>query len=94
MLSVKQTMPPTESTPLVSSAHAGPAILSQKKFTTVLGYIQLLLLIFFLFGTEMKEAEHYSVEEYIIFRDIMVMLLLGFGYLMTFLKKYGLGAVG
>ena len=31
---------------------------------------------------------------YIAFRDIMAMLLLGFGYLMTFLKTYGLGAVG
>jgi ammonium transporter Rh len=36
----------------------------------------------------------YSAAEYIIFRDIMVMLLLGFGFLMTFLRKYGLGAVG
>ncbi|EEC50790.1 predicted protein, partial [Phaeodactylum tricornutum CCAP 1055/1] len=31
---------------------------------------------------------------YIAFRDIMAMLLLGFGYLMTFLKNYGIGAVG
>jgi hypothetical protein len=87
-------MPPTESTPLVASNHVGAAALSQKKFTMILGYIQLILLLFFLFGTQMKEAVQYSVEEYIIFRDIMVMLLLGFGYLMTFLKKYGLGAVG
>eukprot|EP00557_Chaetoceros_sp_GSL56_P005444 CAMPEP_0176490952 /NCGR_PEP_ID=MMETSP0200_2-20121128/8159_1 /TAXON_ID=947934 /ORGANISM="Chaetoceros sp., Strain GSL56" /LENGTH=424 /DNA_ID=CAMNT_0017888321 /DNA_START=134 /DNA_END=1408 /DNA_ORIENTATION=- len=36
----------------------------------------------------------YSTQKYIVFRDIMVMLLLGFGYLMTFLEKYGLGAVG
>ncbi len=36
----------------------------------------------------------FSTQEYIIYRDIMVMLLLGFGYLMTFLEKYGLSAVG
>ena len=30
----------------------------------------------------------------ILFRDIMAMLLVGFGYLMTFIKTYGLGAVG
>ena len=33
-------------------------------------------------------------DRYIAFRDIMAMLLLGFGFLMTFLKTYGLGAVG
>lgn len=89
-------MSATESTSLLSSLdpHSGPASLSQKKFTTLLGYIQLLLLVFFLFGTQMKQPDQYTVEEYIIFRDIMVMLLLGFGYLMTFLFKYGLGAVG
>jgi len=31
--------------------------------------------------------EKYSVKEYIAFRDIMAMLLLGFGYLMTFLEQ-------
>jgi len=36
----------------------------------------------------------FTTQQYIIYRDIMVMLLLGFGYLMTFLEKYGLGAVG
>jgi len=40
------------------------------------------------------DVGEYHVEKYVIFRDIMVMLLLGFGYLMTFLKSYGLGAVG
>eukprot|EP00979_Chaetoceros_neogracilis_P000074 scaffold18_cov238-Chaetoceros_neogracile.AAC.1 len=38
--------------------------------------------------------EDFTTQQYIIFRDIMVMLLLGFGYLMTFLEKYGLSAVG
>jgi hypothetical protein len=33
-----------------------------------------------------------SVKEGIAFCDTMAMLLLGFGYLMTFLKKYGMGA--
>jgi ammonium transporter Rh len=36
----------------------------------------------------------YSPAQYAIFRDIMAMLLLGFGFLVTSLKQYGLSAVG
>ena len=46
------------------------------------------LILFFVFGTTYSDAD-YQVREYIAFRDIMAMLLLGFGYLMTFLKSYG-----
>ena len=55
--------------------------------------IQGVLLAFFIAGTKYSD-EPYEVKEYIAFRDIMAMLLIGFGYLMTFLKSYGLGAVG
>lgn len=48
--------------------------------------------IFILFRYD--DVDEFTTEKYIIFRDIMVMLLLGFGYLMTFLEKYGLSAVG
>ena len=40
------------------------------------------------------DVSNFATPKYIVFRDIMVMLLLGFGYLMTFLESYGLGAVG
>mmetsp|Transcript_16462 Transcript_16462/g.24020 ORF Transcript_16462/g.24020 Transcript_16462/m.24020 type:complete len:515 (+) Transcript_16462:14-1558(+) len=43
---------------------------------------------------EYGSLSDFSMKQYSIFRDIMVMLLLGFGYLMTFLEKYGLSAVG
>jgi ammonium transporter Rh len=36
----------------------------------------------------------FSIAEYYMFKDIMIMLLIGFGYLMTFLRKYGLSSVG
>jgi ammonium transporter Rh len=55
--------------------------------------VQALVIGFFLTGTKYSDKT-YEVKEYIAFRDIMAMLLLGFGYLMTFLKHYGLGAVG
>lgn len=64
------------------------------KFSTFVGCIQLLLIILLCIGTKVNEEKPYSHDEYVIFRDIMVMLLLGFGYLMTFLRKYGLSAVG
>jgi len=89
---------PSESTPLVidgSAADVEPdfALANSKKLTTLLGTIQATLIVLFLFGTT-YDSKDYSAAEYIIFRDIMVMLLLGFGFLMTFLAKYGLGAVG
>jgi hypothetical protein len=80
--------PPTHSTT------GPPALASQQKWTTLFGYLQLILLVFFFTATKLQYEEKYSTEEYIIFRDIMVMLLLGFGYLMTFLSEFGLGAVG
>jgi len=59
----------------------------------VLGGLQLVLIALFFGCTTYQDdiAAGYSLGEYAIFRDIMVMLLLGFGYLMTFLRKYGLG---
>jgi ammonium transporter Rh len=62
----------------------------------VLGGLQVLLLALIFGCTTYPDdiASGYSLGQYGIFRDIMVMLLLGFGYLMSFLRKYGLGAVG
>ena len=50
-----------------------------------------------LFGTLVKygpspEAEA-EVSRYPVFQDVHVMIFVGFGFLMTFLKKYGYGAV-
>jgi len=60
----------------------------------VISTLQVLVTIVLLFKFQYGNVEEYSTQKYIVFRDIMVMLLLGFGYLMTFLEKYGLGAVG
>jgi len=74
-----------------SSVHAA-AKTQSGLLTTLLGSLQAALLLFFLSGT--SYSPKYEPAHYVVFRDIMVMLLLGFGYLMTFLKQYGLGAVG
>lgn len=62
----------------------------------LLGGLQVLLVALFFGCTTYQDdiGSGYSLAEYAIFRDIMVMLLLGFGYLMTFLRKDGLEAVG
>jgi hypothetical protein len=89
---------PTETTTLlpttsgVSSAFDA-ALSSGSVVSTIFVVIQAILVAFFIAGTSYSESE-YSVKEYIAFRDIMAMLLLGFGYLMSFLKTYGMGAVG
>jgi ammonium transporter Rh len=90
-------MKPTELTTLLPTSEAGstvsPAMASGSLVSTIFITIQAVLLSFFLVGTKYSDKD-YDVKEYIAFRDIMTMLLLGFGYLMTFLKTYGLGAVG
>jgi ammonium transporter Rh len=53
---------------------------------------QVVVAVLFYVGSSYDET--YNSAQYVIFRDIMAMLLLGFGFLMTFIKSYGLGAVG
>jgi ammonium transporter Rh len=91
-------MAPDEATPLVSMdnglATDGTAVSKSSKMAEkLLLSVQVVFLLFFCFGAKYSDSD-YDVKEYIAFRDIMAMLLLGFGYLMTFLKSYGLGAVG
>mmetsp|Transcript_12003 Transcript_12003/g.13426 ORF Transcript_12003/g.13426 Transcript_12003/m.13426 type:complete len:421 (-) Transcript_12003:79-1341(-) len=65
-----------------------------KPLGMVIGGVQVVTVAVILLLFSYDSVEEFTTEKYIIFRDIMVMLLLGFGYLMTFLEKYGLGAVG
>lgn len=39
-------------------------------------------------------VNEFSIAEYYMFKDIMIMLLIGFGFLMSFLRQYGLSSVG
>jgi hypothetical protein len=52
-------------------------------FSHLLLAIQVGLIAFFVSGSSFDE-ESFQYSEYVVFRDIMAMLLLGFGYLMTF----------
>jgi hypothetical protein len=55
--------------------------------------LQVAFVAFFISSTT-YDTQSFQFQQYIVVRDIMAMLLLGYGYLMTFLKSYGLGAVG
>ncbi len=72
----------------------GIAAVNKYPISFVLISIQAFAALVLFNGFEYGEVDEFATPKYIVFRDIMVMLLLGFGYLMTFLEKYGLGAVG
>jgi ammonium transporter Rh len=44
-------------------------------------------------GSNVKKSSESMVKTYAMFQDVHVMIFIGFGFLMTFLKKYGLSAV-
>ncbi|CAB9497154.1 Ammonium transporter Rh type [Seminavis robusta] len=71
-------------------------LMQNERLPWILGCLQVLLLALIFGCTTYQDdiASGYSLGEYAIFRDILVMLLIGFGFLMSFLHKYGLGAVG
>jgi hypothetical protein len=46
----------------------------------VIATVQLLVTVVLLFMFNYGNVDEYSTQKYIVFRDIMVMLLLGFGY--------------
>merc|ERR1712165_485055 len=77
---------------------------TSKIFVICVGIMQLLFLIFFSVGTEydsvISEVVGNSTSPdrikttYGMFQDVHVMIFIGFGFLMTFLRKYGYSSVG
>ena len=51
----------------------------------------MLLILLFVIGCNFNE--HFTEISFSAFQDVHVMIFIGFGFLMTFLKKYGLSAV-
>ena len=74
-------MAPNETTNLLPGAEKkeGEAVpMGESKVETIFLVVQIALLAFFMAGTSYADSP-YEVKEYIAFRDIMAMLLLGFG---------------
>jgi ammonium transporter Rh len=76
--------------PSATSTSAG----DYRKLSVLLLSIQMIVIVVSLAATTYPSQNEYSAAEYYIFKDIMIMLLIGFGYLMTFLRQYGLSSVG
>jgi len=71
--------------------------ISTHSFSVVLGVLQVVLLVGYGVFAESSfsdedAAEHVQLYNYLV--GVTLMMLVGFGYLMTFLRWYGLGAVG
>ncbi|XP_033126027.1 ammonium transporter Rh type B-like isoform X2 [Anneissia japonica] len=74
---------------------------SRGKFGIILACLQLLFIILFVVFIEYDEeadaAKLHSVSSlenyYPMFQDVHVMIFIGFGFLMTFLKRYGFGSI-
>lgn len=63
------------------------------KFSTIVLLCQVAFIILFgVFARYRSTTE--SLSAYPMFQDVHVMIFVGFGFLMTFLKRYGFGAVG
>jgi len=74
------------------------------RFATVLLAFQTLLIVLFAVGTDYADSisgtnsitglGEEMTKYYGVYQDVHVMIFVGFGFLMTFLAKYGFGAVG
>uniref|UniRef100_A0A7S3NKZ6 Ammonium transporter AmtB-like domain-containing protein n=1 Tax=Aureoumbra lagunensis TaxID=44058 RepID=A0A7S3NKZ6_9STRA len=89
---------PNDDTPLLGSASKPGSLApldkeSMKSFSICLGVSQILVLAAFKIVCNMS-TDLNNVQYYNLLLGIEIMMFVGFGYLMTFLRWYGLGAAG
>ena len=66
-------------------------------FAVIMGIAQLALVLLYAFFVRYDERDFVDSGEqvqYIFYLDVTIMMVVGFGFLMTFMRKYALGAVG
>jgi ammonium transporter Rh len=86
--------------PTTTSSIAPTSAIDYHKFSILLFSVQTIVVVVCLAVTTYPNVNvdininEFSIAEYYMFKDIMIMLLIGFGYLMTFLRQYGLSSVG
>ena len=109
MSSITQSVPAGSLSPTDLSSALANAVTSSwqsqshlNQVTKVLAAFQVVMIIFFgVFGGNItleddsgSRVHGTGTQGYNMFIGILIMMLVGFGYLMTFIKWYGLGAVG
>ncbi|NWU92897.1 RHAG protein, partial [Upupa epops] len=62
------------------------------KFSILALLLQVIIIVLFGIFVEYKSGNQRTI--YAVFQDVHVMIFIGFGFLMTFLKKYGFSSVG
>ncbi|KAK5643396.1 hypothetical protein RI129_007241 [Pyrocoelia pectoralis] len=72
--------------------HPHSVMTSKRSDVIIVLSLQAILLVLFVFFVKYGEREDETV--YPMFQDVHVMIFAGFGFLMTFLRKYGFSAVG
>ena len=67
-----------------------------KRLATIVGAFMVFILTMFYLFVEYPEQVFELKEDvqYVFYLNVTIMMLVGFGYLMTFMRDYGLGAVG
>lgn len=67
-----------------------------RRLAILVGSFQIFLVIMFATFVEYPETSFSDSQDiqYIFYLNVTIMMLVGFGFLMTFMRKYGLGAVG
>lgn len=69
------------------------SVLEQKKLAIIVLFIELFCIIFFSIAGSYETTTMDSAR-YPLWQDINVMIFVGFGFLMTFLRNYQFSAVG
>jgi ammonium transporter Rh len=88
-----------EDTHLLGGASGSEDSNDWRRFGVLVGIVQVAFFVLFAMFVVYPpdHGEHEAADsaiQYIFYLDVTVMMLVGFGYLMTFMRKYTLGAVG
>lgn len=89
-LVVSRTLKHKQNMAIIPNPHS--AMTSSKRDVIVVLSLQAIIAALFIFFVKYGEKEDDTV--YPMFQDVHVMVFVGFGFLMTFLRKYGFSAVG